>query len=116
MNSPVLMQFSTAAQAHLMQCVVSHAAAAVRFEMKPDGCAGFGYHVTFPKVIPDEDISFKVEALIVVVAVNSINMLAGVKVDLVKQSLGQKQLVFDNPHVQSECGCGLSVQMKAKDQ
>ena len=114
MTNPV-MTFSAAALRHLRQCVTAENAVGVRFEMKPDGCAGYGYVVTFPTEAEADDQCFQAEDIAVMMAAKSVALLRGVQVDFVSQSLGQKQLVFNNPQVKSECGCGLSVQISSDE-
>lgn len=108
------MKISLSAEKHLLQHVEKNKACGVKFSMQPDGCAGYGYYVTFPITICDNDVCFTVNDLTVMVDKPSEKLLFNVEIDLKSISLGQKQLVFNNPQVKSECGCGLSVQMNTE--
>ena len=111
----MFMQFTPAALSHLTKCLDKNNAVAIKFAMEKDGCAGFGYVVDFIKQIEPSCFRFQVSNLTIVIADDSIDLLRDVKVDYVSQSLGQKQLVFNNPQVTSSCGCGLSVSVKKID-
>jgi len=102
--------FSSSAISHLKKCLVEHEANYVRFAMVPDGCAGYGYDISF--IAKTHDDFLDIQGVKVVIDKSSQALLKNLKVDLVTLSLGQKQLVFDNPQVQSACGCGLSVAVK----
>ena len=106
-----IIRLTPAARAHFERHIAASQGAGVRLAMKPDGCAGYGYVVTFPEVVSAKDVCFKVEGLSVMIDPDSVHLLQGVTIDFVSQSLGQKQLVFQNPQVASMCGCGESVQL-----
>ena len=106
-----MVKLTPAARGHFERHIAASQGVGVRLEMKPDGCAGYGYVVTFPEVVAAKDVCFKVEGLSVMIDPESVHLLQGVTIDFVSQSLGQKQLVFQNPQVASMCGCGESVQL-----
>ncbi len=108
------MQVSVAAKQHLLQHIKLNKACGVKFSMQPDGCAGYGYQVTFPLELDAANISFDINGLLIIVDLASQALLTGVNIDLQAEGLGQKQLVFNNPQVKSACGCGLSVQIDNK--
>ena len=111
--SESIIELSAKAVEHLITVVAKHeGAVGVKFSMRPDGCAGYGYVTSFPKVIDAVDTVIEVDNLIVIIEQASIELIQGTKIELQSQTLGQKQLVFDNPQVKSACGCGLSVQLK----
>jgi len=59
------------------------------------------------------DHTFESHNAKVVVDANSLPFLDGSRIDFVKEGLKQ-MFKFDNPNVDSECGCGESFNMKDK--
>ena len=59
------------------------------------------------------DHTFESHNAKVVVDANSLSFLDGSRIDFVKEGLKQ-MFKFDNPNVESECGCGESFNMKSK--
>lgn len=86
-----------------------------RLTMKKYGCNGYGY---VPDVIAEPvagDIELNVtDEIRVFVDPKFADYLAETTVDYVTKSLGQNQLVFNNPNAEGECGCGESVNFKEK--
>tara|TARA_B100000683_G_scaffold260970_1_gene286370 strand:- start:3440 stop:3790 length:351 start_codon:yes stop_codon:yes gene_type:complete len=103
------------AQAHFKAHITASKSAGVRLSMKPNGCAGYGYDVTFPNKKPDDALEYEFEGVLIWVDSACSHLFQGVSIDYVQRSLGQKQLVFDNPQVASMCGCGESVQLKDEE-
>jgi iron-sulfur cluster assembly protein len=79
----------------------------IRMGVKASGCSGLSYVLDFIKDSRENDISFNVEGLQIVVDQESIRYLEGMEIDCVQEGLN-KQLKFNNPNVKGECGCGES--------
>lgn len=83
-----------------------------RVSVKTTGCNGYMY---VPAIIDSENPEdFKVlsEGVNLYVDKNAVEILEGTQIDYKTVSLGQAQLVFNNPNVESECGCGESFALK----
>lgn len=99
------------AQRYFLSHIEKEKACGVKLVMRPDGCAGYGYNISFPSEIDESDICFEINGLKIFVDLQSKGLLQGTVIDLKAESVGQKQIVFNNPQVKSSCGCGLSVQI-----
>lgn len=104
-----ILQFTDKAVEHIKKSLSRFPKGGFRLTVKKTGCSGYKY---VPEVVPEPkegDIQFKSsQDLIVFLDPAWLEVLKGVQVDLVSKSLGQKQLVFYNPNVTGECGCGES--------
>ena len=105
------LDISDKAQRYFLAHIKKEKACGVKLVMRPDGCAGYGYNVSFPSEVNNNDICFEINSLKVFVDLQSKSLLQGTMIDLKSESVGQKQIVFNNPQVKSSCGCGLSVQI-----
>ena len=83
----------------------------LRVGVKRVGCSGFAYTFDYVDEIRVGDRSFESHDVTVVVAVESLSFLDGSRVDFVKSGLKQ-MFAFDNPNVDSTCGCGESFSLK----
>ena len=83
----------------------------LRVGVKKVGCSGFAYTFDYVDEIREGDRSFESHDVTVVVAVESLSFLDGSRVDFVKDGLKQ-MFAFDNPNVDSTCGCGESFSLK----
>lgn len=108
MNENIL-HFTDKAVEHIKKSLARFPKGGFRLTVKKTGCSGYKY---VPEVVPEPkagDIQFKSsQDLIVYLDPMWVDVLKGTEVDLVSKSLGQKQLVFHNPNVAGECGCGES--------
>lgn len=105
------LEITDKAKKYFLLQIEKEKACGVKIVMSPDGCAGFGYDVSFPVVAAEQDLCFEINGLMVFVDLASKDLLQGTVVDLKSANVGQKQVVFNNPQVKSACGCGLSVQI-----
>ena len=84
-----------------------------RLSVKETGCSGYMY---VPEVVEEEqpkDIRMETkQGVIVFMDPQWMPVLKGTVIDLVDEALGQKRLVFKNPNVDNECGCGESFSLK----
>ena len=72
------------------------------------GCSGFSYYVKVDDVINDDDTTFLIDDLAVVVDRMSESYLTGTLVDYM-DNLMEKKFTFSSPNATGSCGCGLSV-------
>ena len=86
---------------------------ALRIGVKKVGCSGLAHTFDIADEIRKGDHIFGSRNACVVLDEDSLAVLDGSRIDFVTEGL--KQLFkFDNPNVESECGCGESFNVKAK--
>ncbi len=83
----------------------------LRVGVKKVGCSGFAYTFDYADEIREGDRSFESNDATVVVAAESLSFLDGSRLDFVREGLKQ-MFAFDNPNVDSTCGCGESFSLK----
>lgn len=92
----------------LKQMETDPAAIGFRLEVKRTGCSGWMYVVDLVREPRDEDMVFNVaEGLDIFVDPKSFGFVHGTEIDFVSEGL-TRHLVFNNPNVTAECGCGES--------
>lgn len=79
----------------------------LRFGVKRTGCSGWQYVADLARETSDEDVVFEQDGVRTFVDTDSLQIVDGTEIDLVRQKLGE-QFVFRNPNVKAECGCGES--------
>jgi len=83
----------------------------LRVGVKKVGCSGFAYTFDYADEIQDGDKLFEAHDAKVLVDADTLSFLDGSRLDFVKE--GFKQVFkFDNPNVDSTCGCGESFNVK----
>lgn len=83
----------------------------LRVGVKKVGCSGFAYTFDYAEEIRPGDQLFEAHDAKLVVDAEALPFLDGSRLDFVKD--GFKQVFkFDNPNVDSTCGCGESVAFK----
>jgi iron-sulfur cluster assembly protein len=86
---------------------------ALRIGVKKIGCSGLAYTFDIADDIRVGDHTFESHNACVVLDAGSLSVLDGSRIDFVTEGL--KQLFkFDNPNVESECGCGESFNLKVE--
>jgi iron-sulfur cluster assembly protein len=86
---------------------------ALRIGVKKVGCSGLAHTFDIADDIRAGDHTFESHNARVVLDDGSLLVLDGSRIDFVTEGL--KQLFkFDNPNVESECGCGESFNLKVK--
>lgn len=96
-----------AAMTHLKNKVQQQKGKGFRLSMKKYGCNGYTHTIDIIDDISD-DLFYCLDPAYA-------PHLHGTVIDYVAKNLGQYQLVFNNPNVQSVCGCGESVYLNNAD-
>ena len=86
---------------------------ALRIGVKKVGCTGLAHTFDLIDEVGPGDHSFESHGARIVVDTYSLEYLDGSRIDFVTEGLKQS-FKFDNPNVDSECGCGESFNVKKK--
>ncbi len=86
---------------------------ALRIGVRKVGCTGLANTFEIADEIKPGDQNFESHDARVVVDADSLLFLDGSRIDFVTEGLKQR-FKFDNPNVDSECGCGESFNVKKK--
>jgi len=87
----------------------------LRLSIKITGCSGYRYNPEVIDEIKPGDIQMVTpQGLHIFIDPDCVDIIKGTTLDFVKKELGQHQLLFNNPNVASECGCGESFNLKEK--
>ena len=86
---------------------------ALRIGVKKVGCTGLAHTFDLIDEVGPGDHSFESHGARIVVDSESLEYLDGSRIDFVTDSLKQS-FKFDNPNVDSQCGCGESFNVKKK--
>ncbi|GAB1720057.1 MAG: HesB/YadR/YfhF [Nitrosospira sp.] len=84
---------------------------ALRVGVKKSGCSGFGYTFDYADELHADDQLFESHDASVVVDASSLPFIDGSRIDFVKEGLNDS-FRFDNPNIDSTCGCGESFNLK----
>ncbi len=84
---------------------------ALRIGVKKVGCTGLAHTFDIADEIHATDHSFESHDARVLIDADSLVFLDGSRIDFVTEGLKQ-MFKFDNPNVESECGCGESFNVK----
>jgi len=84
---------------------------ALRIGIKKVGCTGLAHTFEIADEIRPGEHSFESQGARLVVDADSLLVLDGSHIDFVTEGFAQR-FKFDNPNVDSECGCGESFNVK----
>jgi len=84
---------------------------ALRIGVKKVGCTGLAHTFDIADDIRANDHSFESHGARVLIDAENLPFLDGSRIDFVTEGLKQ-MFKFDNPNVDSECGCGESFNVK----
>jgi iron-sulfur cluster assembly accessory protein len=80
----------------------------VRISVKESGCSGYQYVIDYITEVSAEDGARTLaDSYLLCVAPEAVKILNGTTIHLVKEGLNET-IEFENPNVQSRCGCGES--------
>ena len=106
-----VISFTPPAVEYLVKKLEKDKAKIFRLFVKNSGCNGLAYKIELVNQAQESDIQFTVDQrLAVAIQVDAVKFISGMKIDYLtyENSLGLKKLVFNNPNVTSQCGCGES--------
>lgn len=83
----------------------------LRVGVKPVGCSGLAYTYAIAHSINPDDQVFEHAGASLVVDAKSLTSIDGARLDFVSDGMKQT-FQFDNPNVDSTCGCGESFNLK----
>ncbi|AZZ93981.1 iron-sulfur cluster assembly accessory protein [Hahella sp. KA22] len=107
------LRITDAAAQHIRKQLRQHPdAQGFRLGLKASGCSGFKYIVDLVKAPSDDDRKFVLaDDIPVYVDAKSLPYINGAEIDFVKEGLNYA-FKFNNPNVDSSCGCGESFSIK----
>ena len=79
----------------------------LRVAVRTSGCSGYAYALEFADAAGADDLAFQSEGVTLLVEARSLPMLAGTRLDWVREGLNEG-FKFDNPNASAICGCGES--------
>jgi len=107
-NEPV--HVTAKARQHFVdQLKHQEAAQGVMLSVKESGCSGYQYVIEYTQQPPPKDVSpiSLEDSFYLYVDPQASTILNGTTIDLVQEGLNES-IEFQNPNVQSRCGCGES--------
>ena len=105
---PMTISITPSANQRMRQFLAqSPSAAGVRFGVKRTGCSGFAYVVDLAERVSDDDQTFQIDGVPVIVDTKSLPLVEGTEIDFQREGLNAS-FVFRNPNATGECGCGES--------
>lgn len=109
-----IVELTDAAVAHIRKIIARKGAGiGFRLSVKQAGCTGYKYQPEVVTEILADDLQFvTAHGLTVFIEPSCAQMIRGTLIDYVSKGPGQQQLVFHNPNIDSECGCGESFYLK----
>lgn len=102
-----------AAQQILRQLEKRGKGIALRIGVKKVGCTGLAHTFELIDEVDPNDHSFESHGARIAIDAASFEYLDGSRIDFVTDGMKQS-FKFDNPNVDSECGCGESFNVKKK--
>lgn len=109
-----IIQLTDAAVAHIQQMIERRGGNKYfRLSIKPSGCSGYMYRSEIVDDKQSGDLHMVTsQGLSVFIDFACVGIVKGTTLDFVATGLGQQQLLFRNPNVANECGCGESFNLK----
>jgi iron-sulfur cluster assembly protein len=79
----------------------------LRVGIKTTGCSGMAYVLEFVDMLNEDDSTFEMDGVKLVVDAKSLTFIDGTELDFQKEGLNEG-FKFNNPNIKGECGCGES--------
>ena len=79
----------------------------LRVGIKTTGCSGMAYVLEFVDELNEDDSTFDIDGVNLIVDAKSLDFIDGTQLDFQKEGLNEG-FKFNNPNVKGECGCGES--------
>lgn len=79
----------------------------IRLGVRKSGCSGYAYKLDYVDTPQEDDFVCEAHGAKLFVSSEALKFVDGTQVDYVTDGL-QSTFRFENPNVQSECGCGES--------
>ena len=79
----------------------------LRVGIKTTGCSGMAYVLEFVDELNEDDNTFDIDGVKLIVDQKSLTFIDGTELDFQKEGLNEG-FKFNNPNVKGECGCGES--------
>ena len=92
---------------HLSSMIEIGNSKGIKISLVDSGCSGFAYKLDLISKIDKNDFNGLINVINLSIQDKSFIFLKGTKLDFIKKNLNQ-ELVFINPNVSAECGCGES--------
>jgi iron-sulfur cluster assembly accessory protein len=105
--SSIDFEISNKAANHLLTMLDSSDSFGIRISLQDSGCSGYAYKLDLVKKIEESDFSGTINGINLYIQDKSFTFLKGTKLDFIQKNLNE-ELVFNNPNVSAECGCGES--------
>lgn len=107
-------QLTQAAIEHVREQLTRQPSAkGLRLGVKSSGCSGWKYDLSLAQTVKDDDIAVQVaNGVTVFIDSASIDYVKGIQIDFAHEGLN-RAFRFNNPNIESECGCGESFSVKA---
>ena len=100
-------EISNKAANHLLTMLDSSDSFGIRISLQDSGCSGYAYKLDLVKKIEESDFSGTINGINLYSQDKSFTILKGTKLEFIQKNLNE-ELVFNNPNVSAECGCGES--------
>ena len=99
---------SSSAVNHLVEMMKSKPGSnGIRISLKDSGCSGYAYNLDYVKDEDPNDYHGNFSGVDVYIKDTSLIFLKGTELDFIQEGVNHN-LVFKNPNVENECGCGES--------
>lgn len=102
-----VIELTPAAVTHIQQLLAKKGPGhAFRLGVIRGKCSEFNYNPEIVASAQEADIAWQQADISLLVPADAVTLLQGTLVDMQDKGLGQKRMVFRNPNVATQCGCG----------
>ncbi len=100
------------AHRYLRQQIQKERGVAFRLGIKESGCSGLRYLPEIISKIDTKDLCIEQNDVTICLDPKYVDTVRDLEIDYITKSLGQQQIVFNNPNSTGDCGCGESFSVK----